>query len=223
MKACAFVATSATHRCVGPRRFDSRKSTFLRTICKRQVSDMLTHSSALISCPPRASSKSRVRNAAPLCRVRGFSRVSPRTDWVIFQHAHRRRRARSRELVEEAGHGHRDKAHRDDAGFDCPRRCVSIIHQTCVGTKIIPFLAMTARQRCGGWFRAEWPPESFKFQDEVAVELTSRINMEMPKFSRTRTLVTTSLRISRVGDAISGNVIEDSTCYLRNTPERSEG
>lgn len=40
-----------------------------------------------------------------------------RTYWVVFQHAHRRGRSRTRELVEEARHGHRDEAHRNDAGF----------------------------------------------------------------------------------------------------------
>lgn len=49
-----------------------------------------------------------------------------RTYRVVLEHAHGRRRARARELVEEARHGHREEAHRDDAGFHCSRMGYSV-------------------------------------------------------------------------------------------------
>lgn len=45
-----------------------------------------------------------------------------RTYRVVLEHAHGRRRAGARELVEEARHGHREEPHRDDTGFHCSRQ-----------------------------------------------------------------------------------------------------
>lgn len=41
-----------------------------------------------------------------------------RTDWVVFQHAQRRRGTRTRKKVREARHGHGDEAHCNNARLD---------------------------------------------------------------------------------------------------------
>ena len=86
-----------------------------------------------------------------------------RTYRVVLEHAHGRRRARARELVEEARHGHREEAHRDDAGFHCSHtRIQSAFYlggggagmRTFLGHGLLCGLSWPVECRCGRGRRA---------------------------------------------------------------------